>query len=74
LKGDKFHGIMGLGERTQNNLFYKDGTYSLWSTYQRGEVDDGQLPGNQGYGTHPFFMYQHTENHWVGIFFKQAQA
>jgi hypothetical protein len=36
LKGDKFHGVMGLGERTQNNLFYKDGTYSLWSTNQLG--------------------------------------
>ena len=65
---------MGLGERSQKDLFYKDGIYSMWAVDEPTKVEDGKLPGKQAYGVHPFFMYQHTANHWVGVFFKQSNA
>lgn len=73
-KGDNFRGVMGLGERTQQSLFYEDGTYSMWSFDRPSTLEDGQAPGKNSYGVHPFFMYQHNANHWVGILVKQAQA
>jgi len=30
-KGDSYQGVMGLGERGQNSLFYPDGIYSMWN-------------------------------------------
>jgi hypothetical protein len=36
--------------------------------------DDGTLPGKNGYGVHPFFMFQHSPEKWVGVFSKQAHA
>ena len=65
---------MGLGERSQNGLFFKDGVYSMWATDEPTKVEDGMLPGKHSYGVHPFFMYQHHASHWVGVFFKQAHA
>jgi hypothetical protein len=74
-KGDNFKGVMGLGERSMaDSLFFKDGVYSMWAMDQFTRKEDGQLPGKQTYGVHPFFMYQHTQEHWVGVFMKQAQA
>jgi alpha-glucosidase (family GH31 glycosyl hydrolase) len=74
LKDDKFRGVMGLGERSSPSLFYPDGIYSMWATDEPTKAEDGVPPGDQSYGVHPFFMYQNTANHWVGVFFKQAHA
>jgi alpha-glucosidase (family GH31 glycosyl hydrolase) len=69
-----FRGVMGLGERNLNNLFYQDGVYSMWAYDQENRLDDGNLPGKNSYGVHPFFMFQHSSDKWVGVFSKQAQA
>jgi alpha-glucosidase (family GH31 glycosyl hydrolase) len=69
-----YKGVMGLGERSQQSLFYNDGVYSMWNTDQPPLLDTGVPPSNQGYGTHPFFMWPHSDNKWVGVFFKQAHA
>jgi Galactose mutarotase-like len=74
LKNDRFRGVMGLGERSSASLFYPDGIYSMWATDEPTKAENGVPPGRQAYGVHPFFMYQHTDEHWVGVFFKQAQA
>ena len=73
-KDDDFKGIIGIGEREQNSLFYKDGVYSLWGTDQPNPMEDGKLPGKQTYGCHPFFMYKAGAEQWVGVYYKIAQA
>lgn len=70
LSGSNFRGIMGLGERSQRELFFDDGIYSIWTVDEPTKLEDGYPPGKQSYGAHPFFMYQHTPEHWVGVFFK----
>ena len=69
-----YKGVMGLGERSQRSLFYKDGVYSMWNWDNPPSNDIGVPPGDQGYSTHPFFMWPHSSNKWVGVFFKQAHA
>jgi hypothetical protein len=73
-KGDSFKGVMGLGERTQKSMFYGDGVYSMWNYDQSSKLESGVPPGDQSYSTHPFFMWKHSANKWVGVFFKQAHA
>ena len=65
---------MGLGGRVQDNLFYADGVYSIWNRDAGLPPDDGELPGKNIYGTHPFFMYKNNNNAWVGVFTKVAAA
>ena len=60
-KGADYKGVMGLGERAQQSLFFRDGIYSMWNTDNAATVVDGGVPpGNQGYSTHPFFMWPHS--------------
>lgn len=75
LSGQDYRGVMGLGERTlkDNSLFYKDGIYSMWAKDGVNQADDGDLPGKNGQGVHPFFMYQNSPTKWVGVFSKQMQ-
>ena len=73
-KGDSYKGVMGLGERTQKSMFYADGVYSMWNYDQSSKLESGVPPGDQSYSTHPFFMWKHSANKWVGVFFKQAHA
>ena len=54
--GEKFKGIIGLSDRVSNSLFLETGVYSLWSRDAADPVETGQAPGNNMYGTHPFFM------------------
>jgi alpha-glucosidase (family GH31 glycosyl hydrolase) len=70
-------GILGLGERSQSrsSFFYRNGIYPMWAFDNPTQAEDGELPGKQGYGAHPFFMYQHANStRWVGVFSKHAQA
>jgi hypothetical protein len=46
----------------------------MWSLDEISRAEDGKLPGKNSYGVHPFFMYQHSQEQWVGVFFKSAQA
>jgi len=72
MKNDSFRGIFGLGERIQNDLFYQDGVYTLWNVDRGTPTDDGKPPGKNVYGTHPFYIYQHAQGSWVGVFFNLA--
>lgn len=72
--GDKFKGIMGLGERVTDKLFYDDGVYTLWNRDTATPFDLGVPPGWNVYGTHPFFMYQNSDDTWVGVLSKNANA
>jgi hypothetical protein len=60
--GDNFKGIFGLGERVQGeDLFYKDGIYSLWNRDDGMPGDTGKPPGANVYGTHPFYMFKNSD-------------
>lgn len=46
----------------------------MWNYDIPSPFEDGRLPGNNVYGTHPFFMYKHDDDSWVGVFTKLAAA
>jgi alpha-glucosidase (family GH31 glycosyl hydrolase) len=71
---DKFTGIFGLGERVNKDFFFKDGVYSMWARDQPNTDETGKSPGNNMYGTHPFYMYKHKTNTWIGVLTKLAHA
>jgi len=50
--------IMGLSEQVAKDLFLDDGVYSLWSRDVASPPQTGTLPGQNMYGTHPFYMFQ----------------
>ena len=72
--GDNFKGIMGLAERTSNELFLGDGVYSLWSRDEPNPVEFGRLPASNNYGVHPFYMAQASDNTWFGVYTNLAHA
>ncbi len=65
---------MGLGERASKDMFLKTGVYPVWNADVDNPTDDGVLPGKQTYGTHPFYMFKHAKNSWVGVYHNLAQA
>ena len=66
-------GILGLSERVSQDLFLEDGVYSLWSRDTADPVETGKAPGNNMYGTHPFYMGKATSG-WFGVFANNAAA
>jgi len=66
-------GIIGLTERVSNDLYLETGVYSLWSRDTADPVETGKAPGNNMYGTHPFYMGKAT-NGWFGVFANNAAA
>lgn len=73
-QNDRFTGIFGLGERASLNFFLKDGVYSMWNKDSQSPLEKGTLPAANMYGTHPYFMYKHKPNMWIGVFYKLAAA
>ena len=69
-----FKGVFGLGERANNDFFFKDGVYGLWSRDIPTPTETGKLPGANMYGVHPFYMYKFKSNNWVGVLYKLAHA
>jgi len=67
-------GIIGLGERISDDLFLDSGVYSMWSRDTADPPEDGQLPANNLYGSHPFFMAKATDNKWFGVYTNVAAA
>jgi hypothetical protein len=63
---------MGLGERASKDMFLKTGVYPVWNADIDNPTDDGTLPGKQTYGTHPFYMFKHAKNSWVGVYHNLA--
>jgi len=49
-------GVMGLGDQVRSELFLSDGVYSLWARNAADPVSDGEDPGKNMYGVHPFYM------------------
>eukprot|EP00347_Sterkiella_histriomuscorum_P014109 403362137 len=74
MQGEDFKGIFGLGERANKDFFFKDGVYSMHSRDQPTPDEDGQSPGKNMYGVHPFFMYKHKPQAWVGILYKLGNS
>lgn len=72
--GSIFKGIMGLSERVSNDVFLGTGVYSLWSRDAANPVETGTAPGNNLYGTHPFYMAKSTDHSWFGVFTNLANA
>lgn len=71
---DQYTGIFGLGERANPNFFFKDGVYSMWAKDIPTPVENGKAPGNNMYGTHPFYMYKFASGAWTGVFHNLPQA
>ena len=71
---NKFNGIFGLGERANFDFFYKDGVYSMWTRDAVTPIETGDLPASNIYGLHPYFMYKHKSNSWIGVLYKLAAA
>ena len=74
---EEFVGIIGLAERTVDSLRgLPTGVYSLWSRDSPNDVERGEFPGANIYGTHPFYMYydQSGTSSWVGVYTNLAAA
>lgn len=72
--GDDFSGIFGLGERVASDLAYTDGVYSMWSRDVGNTLETGETPGNNNYGTHPFYMFRSDYSSWAGVFTNLVSA
>ena len=55
-------------------MFLKSGVYPIWNTDVDNPNEDGLLPGKQTYGSHPFYMFKHAKNSWIGVYHNLAQA
>ena len=66
-------GILGLTERVSDDLFLDTGVYSLWARDTADPAETGKAPGNNMYGTHPFYMGKATTG-WFGVFANNAAA
>lgn len=61
---------MGLAQQVDNDLWLKDGVYSLWVK----EQTDSKVTGKNVNAVHPFVMGRDTQNHWFGVFSNVAAA
>ena len=46
----------------------------MWNRDATTPKEDGRPPGKNIYGTHPFFMFKHSETSWVGSYTNLAAA
>ena len=46
----------------------------MWSRDIPDPVDQGKLPADNIYGTHPFYMGLDTANNWFGVFTRLTSA
>lgn len=53
---------MGLGQRNTDDLYLKDGVYSMWTRDGETQDEDGTLPAQNTNGVHPFIMGQTDDN------------
>lgn len=60
--------VFGLGERV-GKFELADGIYSIWN-YDNMNEENGLPPGNNMYGSHPFYMvHTHNPYDFAGVFF-----
>lgn len=65
---------MGLGEKAKSGLFYDTGVYSYWALDTANPTETGRVPGNNLYGTHPFYMFKGGPSVWAGVYTNLAAA
>lgn len=65
---------MGLGEKAMPGLFYNTGVYSYWALDTANPTETGVAPGNNLYGTHPFYMFKSGSSIWTGVYTNLAAA
>lgn len=46
----------------------------MWARDVPSPIENGKAPGNNLYGTHPFYAYQVNKDIWAGVFTKLAAA
>lgn len=63
-----------MAERTSNDLFLGDGVYSLWTRDEPNPIEQGELPGANNYGVHPFYMTNAPDGTWFGVYTNLAHA
>lgn len=71
---DDFQGMIGLFERTTENLFVDSGVYSLWTLDAPNPLETGNMPAPNTYGVHPFYMIQSPDDSWLGVYTNLAHA
>jgi len=64
---------MGLGERATNKLTWDDGVYAMYNRDAVNPPETGKTPGNNIYGTHPFFMFKTSPTIWTGVYSNTLQ-
>lgn len=67
-------GLIGLGEHITDSLYVSEGVHSMWSRDIADPVDHGELPAENIYGTHPFYMGLDTADNWYGVFTRLTSA
>jgi hypothetical protein len=56
----------GLGEEPTWTSFIRMESRACGQKILRTPIDYGKLPASNIYGSHPYFMYKHKSNSWVG--------
>jgi len=69
-----YKGILGLGQRTSDDLFLQDGVQTLWARDAADPLSTGKLPAQNQYASHPFYMGQASDNTWFGVYTNLAAA
>ena len=69
-----YQGVMGLSEQISDQLFLKDGVYSLWAMDQSDPIQDQKPPGKNMYNVQPYYMARATDQSWFGVYTNIANA
>lgn len=69
-----YQGVMGLSEQISDQLFLKDGVYSLWAMDQSDPIQDQKPPGKNMYNVQPFLMGSTNSYSWFGVYANVANA
>ena len=51
-----YKGITGLSDQVRDDLFLKDGTYTLWNRNANSTFENHKHPGKNTYASSPFYM------------------
>ncbi len=66
--------IYGLGERVYPHFAIRKGTYTIFSRDAVSPVEDGLPPGDNMYGSHPFYLFRTPENRFGAVLFLSSNA
>eukprot|EP01022_Parablepharisma_sp_SALTPOND_P002386 TRINITY_DN1097_c0_g1_i1.p1 TRINITY_DN1097_c0_g1~~TRINITY_DN1097_c0_g1_i1.p1 ORF type:complete len:2193 (+),score=167.35 TRINITY_DN1097_c0_g1_i1:16766-23344(+) len=66
--------IYGLGERVYPHFALKDGIYTLFTHDAVSPLEDGEVPGKNIYGSHPFYMFKMPDGTFGGVFMLSSNA